>query len=79
MGQGTIVPMNDTEAPKWTRRDGSGVEEPRADNPSLPTPWGGSHRTFAPVIARLTSGCAVVPTTTAAGERPRPSGAVRDQ
>jgi pimeloyl-ACP methyl ester carboxylesterase len=63
MRRGMSVPVNNTKStevdvrsgrlPVWTQPGG------------LPTLvflhiWGGSHRTFAPVIARLASGCAVV-------------------
>jgi pimeloyl-ACP methyl ester carboxylesterase len=57
------VPVNNT---KSTEVDVKGGRLPVWMQPGEPTTlvflhiWGGSHRTFAPVIARLASGCAVV-------------------
>ena len=63
MSQETSVPMNNT---KSTEVDVRGGRLPVWTQPGEPATllflhiWGGSHRTFTPVIARLASGCAVV-------------------
>src|SRR5580692_10217084 len=63
MSRGSSVPVNDT---KSTEVDVRGGRLPVWTQPGEPATlvflhiWGGSHRTFAPVIARLASGCAVV-------------------
>jgi pimeloyl-ACP methyl ester carboxylesterase len=63
MGQGTSVPMNDTKCTEVDVRGGRLPVWTQAGEPATLVflhLWGGSHRTFAPVIARLTSGRAVV-------------------
>jgi pimeloyl-ACP methyl ester carboxylesterase len=63
MGQETSVPMNNTKCTEVDVRGGRLPVWTQAGEPATLVflhLWGGSHRTFAPVIARLTSGCAVV-------------------
>ena len=63
MRQGMSVPVNNT---KSTEVDVRGGRLPVWTQPGEPQTlvflhiWGGSHRAFAPVIARLASGCAMV-------------------
>ena len=63
MSRGSSVPVNDTKSTEVDVRGGRLPVWTQAGEPATLVflhIWGGSHRTFAPVIARLTSGCAVV-------------------
>ena len=63
MSQGRSVPMNNTKSTEVNVRGGRLPVWTQAGEPTTLVflhLWGGSHRTFAPVIARLTSGCAVM-------------------
>ncbi len=63
MRQGMSVPVNDTQNTEVDVRGGRLPVWTQAGEPTTLVflhIWGGSHRTFAPVIARLASGCAVV-------------------
>src|SRR6202161_3508563 len=63
MRQGMSVPVNNTKSTEVDVRGGRlAVWAHPGEPPTLVFLhiWGGSHRAFAPVIARLASGCAVV-------------------
>ena len=63
MSRGKSVPVNDMNSTEVDVRSGRLPVWKQAGEPTTLVflhLWGGSHRTFAPVIARLASGCAVV-------------------